>query len=126
MSGPEGLAKNVGLVRTLRETLGDGYAIMLDCWQSMSFDYAVDLCERSEEYRPRWLEEVFMPDRIDSYVKLEAKTRDPLAGAEHESTRSGFRRFIDRDALDVVQPDIYWCGVCRSCWRSRPTRPPTI
>lgn len=110
MSGPEGLAKNVGLVRMLRETLGDGYAIMLDCWQSMSFDYAVDLCERIEEYRPRWLEEVFMPDRIDSYVKLKAKTRIPLAGAEHEYTRWGFRRFIDRDALDVLQPDIYWCG----------------
>ena len=110
MSGPAGLAKNVALVRTLRETLGDGYPIMLDCWQSMSFDYAVDLCSRIEEYRPRWLEEVFMPDRVDSYVKLKAKTRIPLAGAEHEYTRWGFKRFLDRDALDVLQPDIYWCG----------------
>ncbi len=110
MSGPEGLAKNVALVRALRETLGDGYPIMLDCWQSMSFDYAVDLCERIEEYRPRWLEEAFMPDRVDSYVKLKAKTRIPLSGAEHEYTRWGFKRFLDRDALDVLQPDIYWCG----------------
>jgi L-alanine-DL-glutamate epimerase-like enolase superfamily enzyme len=110
MSGPDGLRKNVELVRTLRETLGDGYDIMLDCWQSMSPDYAVELCARIEEYRPRWLEEVFMPDRIDSYVKLKAKTRIPLAGAEHEYTRWGFKRFIERDALDVLQPDIYWCG----------------
>jgi len=51
-----------------------------------------------------------MPDRIDSHVKLKAKTRIPLAGAEHEYTRWGFKRFIEKDALDVLQPDIYWCG----------------
>ena len=110
MSGPDGLRQNVALVRTLRETLGDGYDIMLDCWQSMSFDYAMDLCSRIEEYRPRWLEEPFMPDRIDTHVKLKAKTRIPLSGAEHEYTRWGFRRFVDAQALDILQPDIYWCG----------------
>jgi L-rhamnonate dehydratase len=110
MSGFEGLKLNVALVRTLRETLGEDYDIMLDCWQSMNLDYAVDLCERIEEFRPRWLEEPFMPDRIDSHVKLKAKTRIPLAGAEHEYTRWGFKRFIEKDALDILQPDMYWCG----------------
>jgi L-rhamnonate dehydratase len=110
MSGFEGLRLNVALVRTLRETLGEDYDIMLDCWQSMNLDYAVDLCERIEEFRPRWLEEPFMPDRIDSHVKLKAKTRIPLAGAEHEYTRWGFKRFIEKEALDILQPDMYWCG----------------
>ncbi len=110
MSGFEGLKKNVALVRTLREALGEDYDIMLDCWQSLSFDYAVDLCSRIEEFRPRWLEEPFMPDRIDSYARLKSKTKIPLAGAEHEYTRWGFKRFIEKDALDVLQPDIYWCG----------------
>ncbi len=110
MSGHEGLHRNVALVRTLRETLGEDYDIMLDCWQSMNFDYAVRLCERIEEFRPRWLEEPFMPDRIDTHAKLKAKTRIPLSGAEHEYTRWGFRRFVDAGALDILQPDIYWCG----------------
>ena len=110
MSGHEGMKLNVAMVRTLRETLGDDYDIMLDCWQSMNFDYAVDLCSRIEEFRPRWLEEAFMPDRIDSHVKLKAKTRIPLSGAEHEYTRWGFKRFIEKEALDILQPDIYWCG----------------
>ena len=110
MSGHEGLRKNVALVRTLRETLGEDYDIMLDCWQSMNLDYAVSLCSRIEEYRPRWLEEPFMPDRIDSHVRLKAKTRIPLSGAEHEYTRWGFLRFVEKGALDILQPDIYWCG----------------
>ena len=110
MSGEAGMKANVALVRTLRDTLGDEDDIMLDCWQGMNFDYCVDLCSRIEEYRPRWIEECFMPDRIDSYVKLKAKTKIPLSGAEHEYTRWGFKRFVEKDALDILQPDIYWCG----------------
>ncbi len=109
-SGHEGMKLNVAMVRTLRESLGDDYDIMIDCWQGLNFDYAVDFASRIEEYRPRWLEECFMPDRIDSYVKLKAKTRIPLSGAEHEYTRWGFKRFVEKDALDILQPDPYWCG----------------
>ena len=110
MSGPEGMRKNVELVRTLREALGEDAAIMLDCWQSMDAPYVIDLASRIAEYRPAWLEECAMPDRIDSYRRIKDKVSIPLSGAEHEYTRWGFRRFIDAGALDIVQPDIYWCG----------------
>jgi L-alanine-DL-glutamate epimerase-like enolase superfamily enzyme len=110
MSGPEGMRKNVELVRTLRETLGDDDDIMLDCWQSMEPSYVIQLASRIAEYRPRWLEECCMPDRIDSYQRIKDKISIPLAGAEHEYTRWGFKRFIDARALDILQPDIYWCG----------------
>lgn len=109
-SGAEGLAQNVALVRTLREALGEGYDIMLDCWQAFDPPYAVALAERIEAYEPRWLEECVMPDRIDSYAAVKQRTRIPLSGAEHEYTRWGFKRFIDAQALDVLQPDIYWAG----------------
>lgn len=110
MAGAEGLHANVALVRTLRETLGDDYDIMLDCWQSFDPGYVVELAERIAEFRPRWLEECVMPDRIDSYRRVKERTQIPLSGAEHEYTRWGFRRFIEAEALDVLQPDIYWAG----------------
>ncbi len=110
MSGHAGLHQNVALVRTLREAVGEDYDLMFDCWQAMDVGYVVDLAERIAEYRPRWLEECVMPDRVDSYRRIKERTNIPLAGAEHEYTRWGFKRFIDADALDVLQPDIYWCG----------------
>jgi L-rhamnonate dehydratase len=110
MSGSEGLRKNIELVRTLRRAVGDDYDLMFDCWQSMDVSYVVNLAERIQEYRPRWLEECVMPDRIDSYRRIKERTNIPLAGAEHEYTRWGFKRFVQADALDVLQPDIYWCG----------------
>ncbi|MEM7023283.1 MAG: enolase C-terminal domain-like protein [Pseudomonadota bacterium] len=110
MSGAEGMRRNVALVRTLRETLGEDDDIMLDCWQSMDVTYVIDLASRIAEYRPRWLEECALPDRIDSYRRIKEKTSIPLSGAEHEYTRWGFKRFVEQEALDVLQPDIYWCG----------------
>lgn len=109
-SGYEGLRRNVELVRTVREAVGDDYDIMFDCWQAMDVTYVRELAARIAEYRPRWLEECAMPDRVDSYRELRERLSIPLAGAEHEYTRWGFRKFVDARALDVLQPDIYWCG----------------
>lgn len=110
MSGHDGFVQNVEMVRTLRETVGDGYDIMLDCWQAMDVNYVVKLAAHIQAYEPRWLEEVAMPDRIYSYRKIREKTNIPISGAEHEYTRWGFKRFIDAEALDILQPDIYWAG----------------
>ena len=46
MSGHEGLAKNVELVRTVREAVGDDYDIMFDCWQAMDVTYVERLAEQ--------------------------------------------------------------------------------
>jgi len=110
MSGPSGFKKNVSLVKTLREALGEDYDIMLDCWQSWDLNYAIKMISYIEEYEPRWLEEVAMPDRIDTYRQIRERTSIPLSGAEHEYTRWGFKRFVDQEALDILQPDIYWAG----------------
>tara|TARA_A100001037_G_scaffold65192_1_gene57312 strand:+ start:31416 stop:32612 length:1197 start_codon:yes stop_codon:yes gene_type:complete len=110
MSGYEGIKKNVSMVKTLRETLGEEYDIMLDCWQSWDLNYAAKMISRIEEYEPRWLEEVAMPDRIDTYRQVRESTSIPISGAEHEYTRWGFKRFVDEEALDILQPDIYWAG----------------
>ena len=110
MDGPEGFKKNVELVRTLREAVGDDDDIMLDCWLSWNLTYTKQMAEQIEEFHPRWLEETAMPDRIDTYSEIRASTTIPLSGAEHEYTRWGFKRFVEAGALDVIQPDIYWAG----------------
>jgi len=110
MSGPEGMKHNIALVKTLRETLGDDIDIMLDCWQSWDTNYTLRIAEQIAEYHPRWLEECVMPDRISSYKKIKEKINFPISGAEHEYTRWGFKRFIDAEALDILQPDLDWAG----------------
>lgn len=110
MAGIDGLNKNVEMVKTIRESVGEDYEIMLDCWQSMDYKYVVQLAKKIEEYRPYWLEETVMPDRVEIYKKIKDKINIPLSGAEHDYTRWGMLRFIEKNALDIYQPDIYWAG----------------
>ncbi|MBI4305948.1 MAG: hypothetical protein HY678_06470 [Chloroflexi bacterium] len=45
---PEGIRRNVALVRTLREDICEDYDIMLDAWQSWDYHYAVRVCQESQ------------------------------------------------------------------------------
>ena len=108
--GESGASKNLELVRTLRETVGEEVELMFDCWMSWDVPYTVMMADRMAAYRPRWIEEPCLPDKIDSYAEIRRAIRTPVAGGEHEYTRWGIRALIDAGALDVLQPDIFWAG----------------
>jgi L-rhamnonate dehydratase len=108
--GPAGIARNVELVRALREAVGEDVDLMLDCWMSWDVPYTVQMAERLEEYHPRWLEEPVLPDKIESYAEIRRRVAIPISGGEHEYTRWGLKQLMDAQAVDVLQPDIYWAG----------------
>ncbi len=78
----------------------------------MSWDvpYTVVMAERLEDYEPRWLEEPVLPDKIAQYAEIRRQVRIPISGGEHEYTRFGLKQLMDAEAVDVLQPDIYWAG----------------
>ena len=108
--GKEGMRKNVALVEALREAVGDDVDIMLDAWMSWDVPYTIEMAELLEEYDPRWIEEPVLPDKIESYAEIRAESMVPISGGEHEYTRWGLKQLMDAEAVDVLQPDIYWCG----------------
>jgi L-rhamnonate dehydratase len=108
--GPDGMARNVALVGALREAVGEDVDLMLDCWMSWDVPYTVRMAERLEEYHPRWLVEPVLPDKIESYAEIRRRVSIPISGGEHEYTRWGLKQLMDADAVDVLQPDIYWAG----------------
>jgi len=108
--GPSGMVKNVELVRALRDAVGEDVDLMLDCWMSWDVPYTVRMAERLEEYGLRWLEEPVLPDKIESYAEIRRRVDIPISGGEHEYTRWGLKQLMDAEAVDVLQPDIYWAG----------------
>jgi len=106
----DGLKKNVELVANLRETVGDRAEIMFDAFQGWSLDYAVAWAKQVERYRPRFIEEAFQMDRMESFVKLRAATSVPVATGEHMYGRWEAKRFLEAGAITVVQADPEWCG----------------
>lgn len=108
--GLDGMAKNVDLVRTVREAVGPNVEIMFDSWMGWDRTYTIRLAERIEQYYPRWIEESVPADRTDDFVSIRQSTRIPIATGEHEYTRWGFQKLLQADAVDVVQADPDWCG----------------
>lgn len=108
--GPDGIRRNLTLARTLREAVGDDVDIMLDAWSSWNVPYATRMANKLAEYNIRWLEEPVLADKLDSYAQIRDGSPIDISGGEHEYTRWGFRQIVERGAMDVLQPDIYWCG----------------
>lgn len=109
-SGPEGMRKNVELVRLLRETLGDDTELMFDTFSGWDQNYALEWAHQVEKYRPRWMEEVTHPEKIGSFAHMHRSTTVPLASGEHFYGRWEVQRYLQQNALSVVQADPEWCG----------------
>jgi L-alanine-DL-glutamate epimerase-like enolase superfamily enzyme len=103
--GAAGMQKNLDLVRTVRETVGDGIDIMADAYMGWTLDYAKRMLPLLEPFNLRWLEEAVIPDDIHGYAELKACGRIPIAGGEHEFTLYGFRELLEARAVDYIQFD---------------------
>ncbi len=108
--GVAGIARNMRLVRSVRDASGPDVDIMFDAWMSWDLTYTIQMAARMEEYNPRWIEEPLLPDKIKQYGELRRNVRVPISGGEHEYTRWGIKELLDVGAVDVLQADIYWAG----------------
>ncbi len=108
-----GLAKNLDLLATMRERVGDGFWLMYDCWMSLDADYATRLAHLAwDRHGLKWLEEALPPDDYWGYAELRRRAPPGLliTTGEHEATRWGFRMLLEMGCCDIIQPDVNWCG----------------
>jgi L-alanine-DL-glutamate epimerase-like enolase superfamily enzyme len=103
--GAAGMQRNVDLVRTVRESVGDGIDVMADAYMGWTLDYAKRMLPLLEPFKLRWLEEPVIPDDIHGYAELKSYARIPIAGGEHEFTQYGFRDLLEARAVDYIQFD---------------------
>ncbi len=84
-------------------------------------DIAVDLHARTNEpavalaliaaitpYQPLFVEEPIRPENVDALARIKAKASVPIAAGENLYTKNQFRELLQRQAVDIVQPDA--CG----------------
>lgn len=105
LDGAEGMKKNVSLVQTVREAVGDGVDVMADAYMGWSLDYAKRMMRLLDKFNLRWLEEAIIPDDVHGYHELRRFGNTPIAAGEHEYTIYGFRQLIEAKAVDYIQFD---------------------
>ena len=95
-AGPEGMRRNVELVKILRETLGDDTELMFDAFSGWDLTYALEWARQVEQYRPRWIEEAMHPEKIESFVTLRRSINFPVASGEHFYGRWEVEHYLER------------------------------
>jgi L-lyxonate dehydratase len=99
------MRRNLELIRTVRESIGDEVDLMADAYMGWTLDYAKRMLPLLEPFNLRWLEEPVIPDDLHGYAELKSYARIPIAGGEHEFTLFGFRDLLEARALDYIQFD---------------------
>lgn len=109
-AGRKGMKKNEEIVATVRDAVGHDIKIAGDAYMGWNVRYAKKMIGRLEKYDMEWVEEPVIPDNIDGYAEIRAATDTPISGGEHEFTRWGHKELLERDAVDILQPDVHRCG----------------
>jgi L-alanine-DL-glutamate epimerase-like enolase superfamily enzyme len=108
--GEAGKARNVALVRALREELGPHYTLMFDAFMGWGATYAAEMLRALQPFNLAWLEEPIPPERVGAFRRLKAAARVPIATGEHVYARWQVKELLVNEAVDVIQTDPDWTG----------------
>jgi L-rhamnonate dehydratase len=108
--GIAGMQKNIDLVKTTREAVGDSVDIMADCYMGWNMEYSRRMLRFLEPLNMRWVEEPVISDDLAGYAELRALGHVAISGGEHEYSLHGFRQALDLRAFDIAQFDVNRVG----------------
>ena len=110
-SGIPGLNQLEDHVAQARDTIGPDAELMLNPIMAYNVEFAIQVAERLRPYRMRWLEEPLIPGDVRGHLELRrAIPWMPLATGEDHHGRHAFLPLIENRAVDILQPDLCWCG----------------
>jgi L-alanine-DL-glutamate epimerase-like enolase superfamily enzyme len=105
-----GLNHVVACVEAMKEVLGDGTGLALDCGPGWTVPDAIRLAQRLEPFNIMWLEDLLSGDYIPyadakAYREVTRSTSTPIHTGEQIYLRQNFRDLIEQQAVRVVGPD---------------------
>jgi L-alanine-DL-glutamate epimerase-like enolase superfamily enzyme len=104
-AGALGVEQDVARIAAVRESVGDGVRLMVDCNERLDLPTALWFAQRLTELGVYWLEEPLRSEDIEGHRRLGEQTGLPIAVGEHLLGRFEFAQYLQRDAATVLQPD---------------------
>ena len=96
----------VARVRAVREAVGPEIDLMLDMSAELTTDAIIRIARKVEDQDIMFLEEPVDPFNVEALKKVSEQVHMPVAVGERLYTRYGFRRVLELQAADILQPDI--------------------
>lgn len=113
--GRESAAVDEAIVRAARDAVGPDVELMVDAGGSdrywpHGYKWALETARMLREYDIVWFEEPLRPDDLEGYVRLTEHAPLPITGCEVLTRRQAFAPWIERRAVDYIQPDVTKVG----------------
>ncbi len=98
------------LIQTARKTVGDNIELMVDAGGSEQFwphglNWARETAKMLGSYDIVWFEEALPPDDIEGFIELTKQSPVPISTGEVLTRRQSFQPWLERRAVDIIQPD---------------------
>lgn len=106
---PGELASMVDKVAAIREGIGPSVDLAIDMHGRYDITAAIRVANALEPYDLLWLEEPVPPENVDAMLEVKRSTRTPICAGENLYLRYGFRDLIEKQAVDVIMPDLPKC-----------------
>ncbi len=114
--GVKGIDAGVARVAAVRDAIGPGPALMVDCHSRLSRELALYVIEALGPYRLTWLEEpLALVDGGHDGATLGERSQIPIAGGESVADASAGFQLLKHGGVSVLMPDIKCCGL----WTAR-------
>jgi len=97
-------------VAAMRDAVGEGVDIMVDCHARPSPRMGHLFAAALEPLGLYWLEEPCWPERADDIAAIQRAVTTPIATGERLVGAHAFAELLAKGACSVVQPDITHCG----------------
>lgn len=97
-------------VKAVREAVGPDVDVLIEVHGNLGTTSAIQMGRRFSELNPFFYEEPVDPMNVECMLKVSENVPIPIAGGERLYTRYGFRPFIEKQALDILQPDLGLAG----------------
>lgn len=107
---PKGWREDARRVRAMRDAVGDDIDLMIDANYLLNPVDAKMLCRAIEDANITWFEEPLHQNDARALADLRAHTRIPLTAGQMEGHRWRLRELVDRQAVDILQPNVCFCG----------------
>jgi L-alanine-DL-glutamate epimerase-like enolase superfamily enzyme len=105
----EQINKTYERLRVVRETVGPDFEVCVDCHMQYNVPDAIRLANALEPLNLLWLEDPTPLSNPDTCAQVRAKS--PIAICVGETLiAEQFRVFVDHGALDILHPDVLYCG----------------
>ena len=92
-------------VAAVRRLVGYSVDLMVDANMSWTVEEAIARCERLKQHGLYWFEEPTIPEDVPGHARLARELGVPIAVGESLHTPHEFRRYVDENAVQVVQID---------------------